>query len=296
MRNGVPNLAALQAFEATARLGAFSRAAEELSLTHSAVFRQVAGLEERLGVPLFLRVRRRLVLTEAGVEYAARVRHHLEQLEKDTFGLMARATLGRSLHIAVLPTYATTWLIPRLPAFRTAHPDITLSLSSRPQPFQFGDHPFDAAIYHAEQPWARTHSVSLFNEGELLPVCHPRVLDEAGALGLAAMPHLHLMTRPDAWRAWYRQQGGDTTPQISAGPRYELFSMLLAAVQAGLGVGLVPRFLVEAASRSDAPCAILGPGLVVRERYYFGYPSDVPAVEAVPIFQDWLLQTARQDS
>src|SRR3546814_6958799 len=117
LRHGMPNLGALQAFEATARLGSFSRAAEELSLTHSAVYRQVAGLEERLGVQLFTRVRRRVSLTDAGAEYAGRVRHHLEQLEKDTSGLVARARLGNSLHLAVLPTLATTWLIPRLPAF-----------------------------------------------------------------------------------------------------------------------------------------------------------------------------------
>src|SRR5699024_8901614 len=82
MRFSVPSLGALQAFEATARLGSFSRAAEELSLSHSAVYRQVTNLEESLGVALFVRVRRRLALTEAGREYAARIRRHLEQLEK----------------------------------------------------------------------------------------------------------------------------------------------------------------------------------------------------------------------
>ena len=86
MRNGIPNLSALQAFEASARLGSFSRAAEELSLTHSAVYRQVASLEARLGVQLFTRVRRRIVLTDHGAEYAGRIRHHLDQIEKDTFG------------------------------------------------------------------------------------------------------------------------------------------------------------------------------------------------------------------
>src|SRR5690554_4084533 len=111
MRNGIPNLSALQAFEATARLGSFSRAAEELALTHSAIFRQVTGLEDRLGVQLFTRARRRITLTDVGAEYAGRVRHHLEQLEKDTFGLMTRSGVGRSLHIAVLPTLATTWLL-----------------------------------------------------------------------------------------------------------------------------------------------------------------------------------------
>ena len=109
MRNGIPNLSALQAFEASARLGSFSRAAEELSLTHSAVYRQVASLEARLGVQLFTRVRRRIVLTDHGAEYAGRIRHHLDQIEKDTFGLVSRTGMGRSIHIAVVPTLATTW-------------------------------------------------------------------------------------------------------------------------------------------------------------------------------------------
>src|SRR3546814_20484685 len=103
LRHGIPNLGALQAFEATARLGSFSRAAEELSLTNSSVYRQVAGLEDSLCVQLFTRVRPRLSLPGAGAEYAGRFRHNLEQLEKSTSGLVARASLGISLHIAVFP-------------------------------------------------------------------------------------------------------------------------------------------------------------------------------------------------
>src|SRR5690606_30878047 len=156
---------------ATARLGSFSRAAEELSLTHSAVFRQVVGLEERLGVQLFNRHRRRLSLTDAGREYAARVRHHLDQLEKDTFALMSRAGIGRSLHIAVVPTLATTWLVPRLPEFQRRHRDVAVSLSVRTLPFQFNDQPFDGAIYHAAQMWPGTAGIKLFDEQELVPVC-----------------------------------------------------------------------------------------------------------------------------
>src|SRR5690554_2293022 len=121
MRHGIPNLSALQAFEATARLGSFSRAAEELALTHSAVHRQVTSLEQRLGVSLFNRVRRRVVLTDPGAQYAARIRQHLEQIEKDTFSLMSEASIGRRLHIAVLPTLASLWLIPRLPDFNRHH-------------------------------------------------------------------------------------------------------------------------------------------------------------------------------
>ena len=91
MRNGIPNLSALQAFEASARLGSFSRAAEELSLTHSAVYRQVASLESRLGVQLFTRVRRRIVLTDHGAEYAGRIRHHLDPVSYTHLTLPTKA-------------------------------------------------------------------------------------------------------------------------------------------------------------------------------------------------------------
>lgn len=274
MRHGIPNLGALQAFEATARLGSFSRAAEELTLTHSAIYRQVAGLEERLGVALFTRVRRRVVLTDAGAEYAARVRHHLDQLEKDTLGLMSRAGVGRNLHIAVLPTLATTWLLPRLAAFHRQRPDIIVSLSVRTLPFQFNDQPFDAAIYHAERIWPGTRGIRLFDEKELLPVCASALLAGRSATDdpLQGMPHLHTTSRPDAWRRWYVAQGRDYPPTVNAGPRYELFTMSLAAVREGMGVALVPRFLVQEALESGELVMPVAAGLQVEEAYFFSYP------------------------
>ncbi|NYT58892.1 LysR family transcriptional regulator [Alcaligenaceae bacterium] len=294
MRNGIPHLGALQAFEATARLGSFSRAAEELSLTHSAIYRQVTGLEERLGVQLLTRVRRRVAVTDAGAEYAARVRHHLEQLEKDTFGLISRSGMGRSLHIAVLPTLATTWLLPRLPDFQRQHEDIVISLSVRTLPFQFRDHPFDAAIYHAPQIWPDTAGVKLFDEGELLPVCIPGLLNrrkDAGQ-GIAGLVHLHMSSRPDAWRHWYQAQNKEYIPTISAGPRYELFTMTLAAVKAGLGVALVPRFLVQ---QEIAEGVLVTPAegmLKVSEAYFFSYPLVSERSEALAAFESWLAAAA----
>lgn len=292
MRNGIPNLGALQAFEATARLGSFSRAAEELSLTHSAVYRQVTGLEQRLGVQLLTRVRRRVALTDAGAEYAARVRHHLEQLEKDTFGLVSRSGMGRSLHIAVLPTLATTWLMPRLPDFQRAHGDIAVSLSVRTLPFQFKDHPFDAAIYHAAQIWPDTAGIKLFDEGELLPVCIPELMAQRQGDGMDGLTHLHMTSRPDAWRQWYQAQNKEYIPAISGGPRYELFTMSLAAVRAGLGVALMPRFLVQeqiAAGTLATPAAGV---LKVREAYFFGYPLASERSEALASFESWLAKAA----
>lgn len=290
MRNGIPNLGALQAFEATARLGSFSRAAEELALTHSAVYRQVAGLEERLGVELFTRVRRRVMLTEAGAEYAARVRHHLDQLEKDTLGLMSRAGVGRSLHVAVLPTLATTWLLPRLAAFRRERPDITVSLSVRTLPFQFNDQPFDAAIYHAAQIWPGTRGIKLFDEKELLPLCSPSMLSAVRDDGspLHDMVHLHTTSRPDAWRRWYLAQGLDYLPTMNAGPRYELFTMSLAAVRQGMGVALIPRFLAQAALDAGELVMPVRSGLRVDEAYYFSYPVANEPSDALRELEKWL--------
>lgn len=290
MRNGIPNLGALQAFEATARLGSFSRAAEELALTHSAVYRQVAGLEERLGVALFTRVRRRVMLTDAGAEYAARVRHHLDQLEKDTLGLMSRAGVGRNLHVAVLPTLATTWLLPRLAAFHRQRPDIVVSLSVRTLPFQFNDQPFDAAIYHAERTWPGTRGIKLFDEKELLPVCAPLLMAKQRDAEdpLAGMPHLHTTSRPDAWRRWYQSHGRDYLPTMNAGPRYELFTMSLAAVKEGMGVALVPRFLVQDGLDSGDLVMPVAAGLRVDEAYFFSYPVANEPSEALRDLEKYL--------
>lgn len=288
MRHGIPNLGALQAFEATARLGSFSRAAEELALTHSAVYRQVTGLEARLGVQLLTRVRRRVALTPAGIEYAARVRHHLEQLEKDTFGLISRSALGRSLHIAVLPTLATTWLVPRLADFQRRHTDITVSLSVRTLPFQFADHPFDAAIYHATQLWPQTAGTKLFDEREMVPVCLPELVQAFSQDTRETCLHLHMSSRPDAWRRWYQEQGLEYSPAIHAGPRYELFSMTLAAVNAGMGVALCPRFLVQEDLQAGR-LVVPHPGVLpVGEAYFFSYPVLTEPSEAILIFQSWL--------
>jgi DNA-binding transcriptional LysR family regulator len=288
MRNGIPNLSALQAFEASARLGSFSRAAEELSLTHSAVYRQVANLEARLGVQLFTRVRRRIVLTEHGSEYAGRIRHHLDQIEKDTFGLVSRTGMGRSIHVAVVPTLATTWLIPRLADFQEHHPDITVNLSVRTLPFQFKEQPFDAALYHGDGIWPGTQGTLLFPERELVPVCAPRVAQAASAGGLSGITHLHLNTRPDAWRHWYAANDHDYGPQAAGGPRYELFTMLLAAAQAGLGVGLVPRFLAQPALQSGALVMPVPRVLAVGQGYYFGYLQRNERSEALKRFEAWL--------
>jgi DNA-binding transcriptional LysR family regulator len=194
----------------------------------------------------------------------------------------------------VLPTLATTWLIPRLPDFAQSHGGVAINLSVRTLPFRFNDHPFDAAIYHATEVWPHTVGIKLFDEQALVPVCNGAVLAQLHGQpgGLAAVTHLHMASRPDAWRAWYREQGLEYLPSISAGPRYELFTMTLAALRAGLGVALMPRLFVQDALASGDLHVPFGASLAVSEAYFFSYPDNVEPSAALLAFESWLQEAA----
>jgi DNA-binding transcriptional LysR family regulator len=291
MRKGIPNLAALQIFEAAAHHESFTRAADALALTQSAVSRQITALEERLGVALFLRIRKRVVLTPHGRHYAALVRKNLERIERDTLELMAQRGIGATLELAVVPTFASQWLIPRLPQFRARRPDITVNLSARTEAFLFSDSPFDAAIYFGHAVWPGTRGRLLFQEGEMVPVCHPALLPDGTPLArdaLLDLPLLHLSTRADAWRDWFRAHGLEHDVRAVLGPRYELFTMLSAAAHAGMGVALMPALLVadELASGRLAVASELR--LASDAGYYLVAPDATADSEPFVALAEWL--------
>src|SRR5690606_32520964 len=118
----------LLCFEASARHESFTKAAQELSLTQSAVYRQVVGLEALLGVKLFRRARHGIVLTEAGQNYSRRVARQLDAVERDALAVIGRGEASGAVDLAVVPTFATRWLLPRLPDFRAQHPGIVVNL------------------------------------------------------------------------------------------------------------------------------------------------------------------------
>lgn len=150
----VPPADTLIAFECAARHLSFTRAAEELHLTQGAVSKQVRQLEDRLGVELFRRVRQRIVLTDAGRIYLHDIRGALEQMTAATRQVMSYAGSADVLNLAVLPTFGTRWLAPRIADFGRRYPDAGLNLSVRLQPFDFDEEPFDGAIHHGDPVWA----------------------------------------------------------------------------------------------------------------------------------------------
>jgi len=291
MRKGIPNLAALQVFEAAARHESFTRAADELALTQSAVCRQVASLESRLGVALFLRIKKRVVLTPHGRHYAVQIRKSLERIERDTLELMAQRGVGRVLELAVVPTFASQWLIPRLPLFRALRPDITVNLSIRTEPFLFSDSPFDAAVYFGRSVWPGTQGTLLFREGNAVTVCSPLLAAEAAPFTrerLIDMPLLHLSTRPDAWREWFRAHGFGDDARAVRGPRYELFTMLSSAVLAGMGVALMPEILIADELAAGKLIAPLDMPLASDAGYYLVAPDAVANDEPFVALSQWL--------
>ena len=253
MRRKLPSTGALEAFEAAARHQSFTKAAEELSVTQSAVCRQIAALESFLDVRLFRRTRRGVMLTEAGLDYSRSVGARLDEVERDTLELMARGGRGSSLELAVVPTFGTRWLLPRLPAFQRAHPHVVVHLSSRTRPFLFADTPFDAAIHAGEAgsaAWPGTEKRFLMSEA-LIAVASPALAAQRPqtAADWARLPLLQQSTRPYAWRQFFAGLGLDV-PQAMAGPRLELFSMLTEAAVHGMGVALAPPFFVQEIGRA----------------------------------------------
>ena len=295
MRRKIPSTAALVAFESAARHQSFTKAADELALTQSAVCRQIAGLEEFLGIELFRRSRRGVKLTEAGLAYSRKVAAQLDAVERDTLAAMGQQG-AQGLELAVVPTFATQWLVPRLKAFQQLHPEVTVHLTNRTRPFLFADTSFDAAIYFGDGEWSGTEAHYLMPE-EPLPVCSPELLGERtqfAAAELASLPLLQQSTRPYAWRQWFAAQGLNV-PRDMSGPRYELFSMLAQAAMHGMGVALIPPFLIQ----RELDAGLLVPAhpaaLLSSDRAYrLMIPERKVESAALRAFRDWLLQAARE--
>lgn len=295
MRKGIPSLVALQMFASSARHQSFARAAEDFSVTQSAVSRQVAALEDRLGLQLFLRSKQRILLTDHGRRYAARIQESLDRIERDTLELMAGRGRGETLEIAVTPKFAEAWLIPRLPNFHTKHSGVTLNLSIRNKRFLFEEEPFDAAIHFGPLQWPGVTGFQLMPEGDLVPVCAPALMSDRRILRpeqIARLPLLHLSTRIDAWRDWFQANGLDGDLHAVCGPRYELFSLLASAAVSGMGVALVARRLVEF-ELEDGRLVIACRGVLQgRLAYYVAHPLGRTVTPVLQSFLDWLTDLA----
>ena len=287
-RRPLPKLLGLQAFEATARLGSVSRAASELCLTQGAVSRQIQALESQVGVPLFARSRKRLLLTEAGAGYLHDVRDGLAALGDATEALITRQGRGGTLRLATLPTFGAKWLVPRLPRFCATHPHITLDLITRLAPFDFSIEQLDGAIHFGGREWAGAITEHLTNEA-MTVVATPRLAANCREpADVLQLPLLQITSRAFSWRAWMASSNLPNTV-ITPYLQVETFAMGIEAVLAGLCVGILPTFFVAAELAAGALVTI-GPPVTSESAYYFVYPERKRDYYPLREFAHWLAQ------
>src|SRR3954471_17996697 len=208
MRQRLPPLNALKAFEAAARHESFTRAAEELSVTQGAVSHQVKALESELGLKLFNRERQRLVITTAGREYLGVVRDALDRIAMGTERLLQRQTSG-ALTVSTSPDFAAKWLVHRLGHFAEAHPEIDLRVSATLHHVDFAREEVDLAVRHGDGNWPGLDTVRLSSE-QLFAVCSPKLLTGRRRLtkpsDILNYPLIHMDSRAD-WKNWLQEAG-----------------------------------------------------------------------------------------
>lgn len=286
-----PTVQELRAFVLTADAGSISTAAEEMSLTQSAVSRSVSALEHRLGVRLFRREKQRVSLSDAGRAMLRDAREILERLDASARMVMAFGGGNEVLRLAVLPTFATTWLIPRLSGFSRQNPHIAIDISEALSPVDFETSPYDAAIQRLDMARPGTSSTRLCQE-RLIVVAAPGLIPAGDTpRTLLDYPLIQQATRPELWSDWLAVTGLDPFQQLR-GPRFEHFDMVIAAAQAGMGAALLPDIFAASAVASGELVPLFPEYAIEGAGYGLIRSVASETRSAVELLSDWLTQAA----
>ncbi|ANY89421.1 MULTISPECIES: LysR substrate-binding domain-containing protein [Pseudomonas] len=277
----LPPLTAFRYFDIAAETESFVRAAERLHVTHGAVSRQVRLLEESLGVELFERRNRAIFLTPAGRTLHSTTQSIFEQLE----GTVQRLQTQERDNVLVLscePTIAMRWLIPRLPRFHAAHPDLQLHLVAAGGPVDFARAGVDLALRRDDFHWDRQlHSLKICDEW-IGPVCQPNLSSRLDGQRL-----LHSATRPNAWATWLRLN--DRQTRDTERSDFEHFYLSIQAASAGLGLAIASALMVRDeldSGQLQAPFSFLRDG----SAYHLLSPRPLEAGDKRQRFATWVVQ------
>lgn len=299
MSRKIPPLNALRAFEAAARLRSVSKAADELSVTQGAVSHQVKTLEDWAQIDLVRREGRGIALTEAGERYAALLGPALDQIDLATRRLLASDPKKGWLTVSTMPSFASKFLVPRLSAFRTRHPEIDVwlstwwNLSDDPDLSAFTDSDVDLAILYGHGDWEGVTAIPILEE-ELFPVCSPAYLAQhpmAAPSALAGATLLHDEMRQD-WRLWLKAAGAEGVDP-DRGPGFDDSALLIQAAIAGMGVALGRSALVKADLEAGLLVAPFATKLPADMSYYLVSRPGTENLPKIKAFRDWLLEAAR---
>jgi LysR family transcriptional regulator, glycine cleavage system transcriptional activator len=290
MARRLPPLNSLKAFEASARNLSFTKAAEELFVTQAAISHQIKLLEEHLSIKLFMRRNRSLLLTEEGQSYYLDIKDIFINLHDATERLLNRGAKG-SVTIALTPSFAIQWLVPRLSDFSQQHPDIDIRIKAQDHDENSLTDDVDVAIYYGKGMWSGVHADKMHTE-YLVPVCSPLLLQQKGGLSclsdLGKFTLLHDSNRKN-WKD-YSQSVGIKSTSVNQGPIFSHSSMVLQAAIHGQGIALAHSVLAQPDIDSGRLVVPFGEALISDKAYYFvcrDLQLDSPKIQ---IFRDWLLE------
>jgi LysR family glycine cleavage system transcriptional activator len=287
MSRKLPPLTTLPSFEAAARLLSFSKAAEELHLTHGAISRAVKNLEEQLGVQLFERGTRSVSLTEVGEPYALAVRDVLERLVAATAAATTRYS-SPTLNVSTSDGFAGRWLVPRLYRFHRAHDEIDVRISTTGKLANFLGDGIDVAIRYGGGVYAGLTSEFLTGE-EIFPVCSPRLLEGEHPLRTPQELRYHtLIHHGFPWSEWLDSAGVEGV-DTKTGITFDSTSFAMEAAAQGQGVVLGRTMLVSADLAAGRLVRPFEHALPSPSSFYLVYPPEAIRQRKVKAFRDWLL-------
>ncbi|AZG35517.1 MAG: transcriptional regulator GcvA [Shewanella psychromarinicola] len=296
MSKRLPPLNAVKAFEAAARHLSFTRAAEELFVTQAAVSHQIKALEDFLGLKLFRRKNRSLLLTEEGQSYFLDIKDIFIELGEATNRLLARSAVG-SLTVSMSPSFAIQWLVPRLAKFSEKNPDIDVRIKAVDSNANSLTDDVDVAIYYGQGNWPGLRADKLRNE-VLIPVCSPLLLNSAKPLAqpsdLKFHTLLHDSNRQD-WQAWFRQCGVSDI-NVNQGPIFSHSSLVLQAAVHGQGVALGYSVLARPDIKAGRLVCPFSEVLVSKEAYYLVCQQNHSEIGKISAFREWMLDMFAEES
>jgi LysR family glycine cleavage system transcriptional activator len=288
----LPSLNGLRAFEAAARHMSFTQAAEELNVTQTAISHQIRRLEDELGVQLFLRLKDGLALSEDGHAYFPGIRAAFQELRYSTQALF-ESRHHSVLTINTLVSVASKWLLPRLPAFQQAFPDIDVRVSASTELVDFRKGGIDAAIRYGRGDWQGLRADFLMSD-EIFPVCSPALLNGTKTLRTPADLAQHTllqvsgMTAND-WSTWLSAAGQPA--QLAQGPRltFDLAMMAVHAAVDGQGVCIGRSTYVDDDLRAGRLVVPFDLRLKDALGFYLVTPQETADSKKITAFRSWLL-------
>jgi LysR family glycine cleavage system transcriptional activator len=295
LSNRLPPLNALRAFEASARQLSFTRAAEELFVTQAAISHQIKSLEDFLGIKLFMRKNRALLLSEEGQAYYLDIKDVFNAINEATERLFARGEKG-AITVSTQPSFAIQWLVPRLNAFYALHPDIDVRIKAVDQPENSLTGDVDVAIYFGRGHWADIDAEQLQKE-YLIPVCSPLLLQGKKPLDkvedLINHTLLHDTSRRD-WKRWFKQVNVKAT-NVNHGPIFSHSAMVVQAAMHGQGVALAHSFLAKPDIDAGRLICPFEDVLESKNAYYVVCRDRQVDLGKIAAFREWVLDTVAQD-